>query len=121
MLVLHELFKLLNILVPVESYTLPLSSVSSCPAGLLVIALEAFRNIIMNDIPDIGFVYAHAKSNGCNNHINLFHEKTVLVSRPCGRIHTGVIGKRFYTVNNQGLCKFFNLFTAKTVNNSRFT
>ena len=40
-------------------------SVPTCASDLLGIAFQAFRKVVMVDIPNIGFVDSHPESNGC--------------------------------------------------------
>src|SRR5512133_156315 len=78
-LALHEFFKLLDILVTIESYAIAFTTVATGASCLLVIAFETFRNIVMDNESYVGLINAHSKCNGSNNHIGFFHQKSVLI------------------------------------------
>ncbi len=116
-LALHKLFKFLNILIRIECNALPLAAITSCPSGFLVITFQAFGNIIVHHKTHIGLINPHPKGNGCDNNIHVFHQKLVLISRPGGRIHAGMISQGLDSVHLQRLGQLFHFLTAQAINN----
>ena len=117
---LHEFLKFLYVLVAVERYALPLASVSSGAPGLLIIAFDTFRNIVMDDKSHIRFVYAHAERYGSNDDIYLLHQELVLVLRPCPGIKPCMVRSSLDAVDVQQFCQFLHLFPAQTVYDAGF-
>ena len=74
----------------------------------------------MDDIPYVGFVDPHTKSNGSNDHVCFFHQECILIARTLLRIHAGMIRERFDTVCFQDIGKLFHLLTAQTIDNTWF-
>ena len=99
---LHKLLKLLDIFGRIECDTFTFAPITAGTSGFLVVAFQAFGDIVVNDKADVGFVYSHSKSDGCHNHINVFHQEFILISRTGCRVHSGVIGQGFYVVYDKG-------------------
>ena len=55
-------------------------TVASGPARFLVISLDVFGQIVMDDEADVRFVDAHAKGNGGANHTDFVAQEKFLVS-----------------------------------------
>ena len=68
---------------------------------------------------DIGFVDTHAKSDGSDNDIDLFHEELVLIVLAGLAIETGMVRQCLDAVNSKGLRQFFHFFTAQSINDAR--
>ena len=115
---LHEFFQLLQVFIGIKSDALALTAIAAGSSGFLVISFEAFGNIIMDDIPYVGFVDPHTKSNGSNDHVCFFHQERILIARTLLRIHAGMIRERFDTVCFQDIGKLFHLLTAQTIDNT---
>ena len=47
--------------------------------GLLVVALQIFRQIIVHDKPDVRFINAHSERNGRGDHANVVPQERVLI------------------------------------------
>src|SRR5690606_4022954 len=77
-LVAHQVFKLGNIFMRIIQDTLSFQTISSGPAGFLIIVFNTFRNVIMDNETNIGFVNTHSECNGSHNYLNLFTHKLVL-------------------------------------------
>ena len=74
----------------------------------------------MDDKAYVGFVDAHSECNGCDNNVDLFHQKFILVSTSGICIHSGMIGGCFDSVDLQYFCQFFYFFTAEAVDDAGF-
>ena len=75
----------------------------------------------MNDEADIRFVDAHSKSDGSTNHVDLLHEKLVLIGRAGSRIHAGMVGQGLDAINFQCFSQLFHLFPGKAVDDAGFS
>ena len=100
--VVQKFLELFNVLMAVKSQTMASSAISSRSSRFLVIALQTLGNVVVDDEPDIGLIDPHAKGNGGDHHIHLFHEERVLMTGACGRIQTRVVGKGFDPIHLQG-------------------
>ncbi len=98
-LALHELLKFLDVLVTVERNALTFASVSSGASGLLIIAFDALRNVVMDDETHVRLVDSHSKGDGGDNDVDLLHQKLVLILCTCLRIKACVIWRRLYPVD----------------------
>src|SRR5574344_1272114 len=116
---LTKLFEFRQVLLRVEGKTLTLSSVSASPARLLVIFLYALGYIIMDDIPHIGFINTHAKSNRGHYDLHPFHQEVILIVRTGDRIHTCMIGQGTDAIYPQRLGKLIHLLAAETIHDAR--
>ena len=61
--------------------------------GFLVVALERFRQVVVHDPAHIGFVDAHAKGDGGDDHLRIIANERFLVVAARACIETGVIGQ----------------------------
>ena len=105
----------MHILAVVESYALAFAAVASGTSGLLIVALQALGYVIMDNITYIGLVNTHAKSNGCHNHVNLFHDKGILSLGTGGSLHACMVGHGRYLIGLKYLGQLLNLFTGQAV------
>ncbi len=117
---LHKLLQFLQILVGIKSDALAFAAIASCTSRLLIITFEALGNIVMNHITYIGFINTHTESDGCHNHIHLFHQERVLIGRADSRIHSGMVSQGFDTIRLQDVCKLLDLLAAQTINDAGF-
>ncbi len=117
---MHKFFQFLNVFITVKCDAFPFSPISAGASGFLVIALQAFGYIVMNDEPHIGFVNAHSKSDGGHNHIHIFHQEFILVSRTGSSIHPCMVWQRFNPVHLKCFCYLFHFLPAQTINDARF-
>ena len=118
-LALHELLQLLYVLITIECYALSLSSVTACSSGLLIISLDALRDVVMDDETHIRLVDAHSECYRRHNDVNLLHQEPVLILRPCLRIKTGMVWRRLDAVDVQQFRKLFHLLSAEAVDDAR--
>ena len=63
-------------------------------AGLLVIGLDALRQIEMRDEAHVGLVDAHAERDGGDDHDAVLVDEAVLVAGAHAGVEAGVIGQR---------------------------
>ena len=71
-------------------------AVASGAAGLLVVRLQALRQVEVGDEADVRLVDAHPESNRGDHHHALAADEAVLVGLPLPRVHAGVIGQRLH-------------------------
>ena len=117
-LALHEFLQFQDVLVAVECDALSFLSVSAGTSGLLVVALEALGDVIVNHEPYVGFVYAHAEGYGRHYDVHLLHEEHVLVLGPGGGVHAGVIGQGLDAVDVEEFGYLLGLFPAEAVDDA---
>ena len=77
-----------------EQEAVPGQAVAPGAAGFLVVALDVFRQVVMNDPADVGLVDAHAEGDGRADDAGLVPEEKILVAGPLGGIEAGVVGPR---------------------------
>src|SRR5947207_6005451 len=56
-------------------------SVAACAPGLLVIALQVFREIVMHHEADVWFVDAHSECNCRSDHAHIVSQERFLIVR----------------------------------------
>ena len=66
-------------------------AVASGASGLLVVALDALRQVEVRDEPHVGLVDAHAERDGGDHHDAVLAEEARLVGRPHRRRQAGVV------------------------------
>ena len=98
-LVAQEFFQFKDVFIGVESRTTPFEAIPAGAASLLIVVFDAFGHIVVDDKTHIGFVDAHAESDGCYDDVHGFHEKFVLGAGARFRIQSCVVGSCFYIVD----------------------
>src|SRR5690606_37123793 len=83
---LEKFLQFLNVFIAVKGDAFPFAAVTSGSSGFLIVALQTFKNIVVNYKTYIRLVNSHTKSNGGNNHIGFFHQKFILMLGSCGRM-----------------------------------
>ena len=95
--VLHHAARHYHVLWPEQQQGIRRQSITPGTTGFLIIALNIFRQIIMNHETHIGLVDPHAKGHGSHHHVHFVaHEFFVRLLALCGR-QTGVVRKRAKT------------------------
>ena len=64
-----------------EQQTFARQPVAAGAPGLLIIALDVLRQIVVNDEADVGLVDAHAEGDGRADHAHLIAQETLLMRR----------------------------------------
>ena len=75
----EEVPESLYVLFGVEGNAVSLEAVASGAPCFLIIALEAFRHIVVDNVADVGFVNPHAKGNRRDNDVTLLLQEGILV------------------------------------------
>ena len=83
----HEKLDFFCVAVTVEKEGVGALSVASRAADFLIVLLEAFRQIVVDDEADVGFVDAHAEGDGRDHDADLVAEKPLLI------LGAGFVGK----------------------------
>src|SRR5207244_11083219 len=76
-----------------EQQTFARQTVASGAPGLLIIALDVFRQIVMHHEADVGFIDAHAERDGGANHPDFIAQELLLIAGAVLGLHAGVIGR----------------------------
>src|SRR5260221_5668413 len=63
-----------------EQKALARQAIATGAAGLLIITLDVFRQIVVHHKPHIGFIDAHAEGDGSTYHTYLIAQKQLLVA-----------------------------------------
>ena len=71
-LITHQVFQLGHILMRVIENAFSFHAIATTATSLLVIILNRLGDIIMYHKTDVRFIDPHSKSNGGNDHINIF-------------------------------------------------
>ena len=117
-LVLDELPAHPDVREPVEHVRLGRPAVAPGAADLLVVGLDAARQVGMEDVAHVGLVDPHAEGDrGDDDHARLGHEK-VLVRLAVRRIHAGVVGQRPDPVRGQQRRGLFGLPARQAVDDA---
>src|SRR6266436_3953560 len=67
-----------------QQYAFAWQSVPAGAPGLLIIALQVFREIVMHHEADVGFVDAHSKSNRGRDQADIVSQERFLIFRTLG-------------------------------------
>ncbi len=116
--VLHELFQFTQVLMGIEGDADTLSAISSSTSRLLVIALQALGDVVMDDETHVGLVDTHTKGDGGDDDIKAFHEEVVLCLRTSSRVKSSMIRCRLDIIRPQYLCEFLHLLAGKTIDDT---
>ena len=68
-------------------------TVTPGPAGFLIIALNASRHVMVNNVADVGFIDTHTKSDRGNHNVDFIGNKLPLNKGAFICLHTRVIGR----------------------------
>ena len=117
-LALHELFELADILVAVVGDAAAFLAVTSGTSCLLVIALYALGDVVVDDETHVGLVDTHAEGYGSDYHVDLLHQEGVLVLRAGLGVKAGMVGARLYVVDTQQFGKLLDLLAAEAVDDA---
>jgi hypothetical protein len=93
--------------------------VATCPAGLLVIALDMPRKVGVDHEPDVRLIDAHAEGNGRHDHGHLVAVECLLVPLPLLRGQAGVIGKRLDATRCKEVSGFHDRIPRGAINDPR--
>ena len=69
-------------------------AVAAGAPGLLIIGLDAFRQIEMRDEAHVGFVDAHAERDGGDDHDAVLVDEAILIAGAQAGVEAGMIGQR---------------------------
>ena len=114
-LALHELFKLLYVLLAVICKAYTLLSVAAGTSRLLIITLQALWDIVMYDETHVRLVYAHAEGYGRHYHVHVLAQEAVLVLGPDFRIQAGVVRQGPDVVDAQEGSELLHLLAAQAI------
>ena len=103
-----------------EQEALAWESVTTGAAGFLIIALDVFWEIVMDDVADVGLVDSHAEGDGRRDDAHFVAKEEFLVARALGGSEAGVIGERLDSVLAQFFGDAFGGFPAETVDDPAF-
>ena len=98
-LIAQEFFESQNILIAVKSDAGTIAAVAAGAAGLLVVIFNTFGDIEVDDKAYIRLVDPHAKGDGSDDDIDLFHEEIILGLVACLGIETSMIRCSLYIID----------------------
>ena len=93
-------------------------AVPASAANFLVIALQVFGEVSVNDETDIGLVDAHAESNRRNHQRRFTVEEALLVPATHSVFQAGVVGQGGPAVRVEGGAQFIGLLARAAVDNA---
>src|SRR5262249_29044250 len=93
-------------------------TVAARAASFLIIALDVFRQVVMDDEPDVGFVDAHAECDRGAYHPHFVAQKKFLMLRTLSRGQAGVIRLGRETVFIEAVRDALGGFAALAINDS---
>ena len=115
---LKELLQFLNVPVAVECDAVAFTTVPSGATRLLVIALQGLRHVVVNDIPDVRLIDAHAKCDGRHDDVHVLHQELILDAAALVGVHPCMVPQGLDPVDTQYFGDFFHLFAAQAINNA---
>ena len=118
---LVEFLKFMDILIIIESNAIPLASVTTGAARLLVITFKALGDVVMDNEAHIRFVDTHAEGDGGDNHIHFLHQEFVLILFTGLAIESCVIRECLDAVHHQSFGQFLHFFTAEAIHDARLS
>ena len=114
-----EFLKLMDILVIIESNAITFPTVTTGTARLLIVSLQALRDIVMDHETHIGFVDTHAESDSCHDDIDFLHQELVLVLLAGLAIQSRMVRQGAYAVDHKRLGQFLHFLPAQAINDAR--
>ena len=115
---LHELLQFLDVLIAIISNALSFLAVSAGTTRLLIVALDALGNVVVDDKAYVRLVNTHTKRNGSHNDIDFLRKEEVLVLCPCLGIQASVVRKGLDAVDGKHLGQFLHLLAAEAVDDA---
>ena len=99
-----------------EQQTLTRQTVASGAARFLVVALDVFRQVVMNHEAHVRFVDAHAERDGGANHPDFIAQKQLLIAGAVAGLHASVIRRGLHAIGGQPCGDALGRFAALAVN-----
>ena len=111
----------LDVVRAVETQADTFSAVTTCTTGLLIIALQTLRYVVMYDKTNIRLVNTHSEGDCRYDHLTLLHQERILVrtSRLC--VHSRVVGSCTNSVYLQHFRQILHFLACQAVNNTALT
>ena len=103
----------------VEEERLAVQPVAAGAAGFLVVALDVFGQVYVDDVAHIAFVDAHAKGNGGHHNLHLIFQELLLVRSALFGGHACVVGQGFEALFAQVLGERLGAFAAEAIDDAR--
>ena len=101
-----------------EQQTLTRQTVASGAARFLVVALDVFRQVVMNHEAHVRFVDAHAERDGGANHPDFIAQKQLLIAGAVAGLHASVIRRGLHAIGGQPCGDALGRLAALAVNDS---
>ena len=93
-------------------------AVAAGATGFLIVALDIFGQVVVDDPADIGFVDAHAEGDGRADDPRIVAEKLLLIFAALGGGEAGVVGAGGETAAGEGFGDAFGGGAARAVNDA---
>ena len=101
-----------------QQHTLRRQTVAPGPAGLLIVALDVFRQVVMNHKTHVRFVDAHTKRNRGADDLNLVADECLLIFGARRGIEPGVVGGTAQALLGEPLGQTLGGIPARAVNDA---
>ena len=115
---LHKLIQFRKILMTIESQTDALTTITAGTTGLLIIAFERLRYVVMDHETHVGLVDTHTKGDGGNDNIDSLHKEVVLRLRAGSAVKTGMIGSRLDIISTEHLGQVLHLLARQAIDDA---
>ncbi len=116
--VLHEFLELLQVLRRIEGETDALTAIAAGATRLLIIALEALGNVVVDDEAHIGLVDTHTEGDGGHDDVDVLLEEVILRLRTFIGLQSGVVRRGLEAVELQLGRQLLHLLARETVDDA---
>src|SRR5882724_10696580 len=116
--VLHEMLQLGDILMRIIKDTISFQPITARTAGLLVIVLDGFRYVEMDDEPDVRLVDAHPECNSGYDHLHILVEEKILPFRTQLTVQAGMVGHGLDAIGDQHIGQLFRCFPVERIDDT---
>jgi len=114
-----EIIYFADICIAIKKCAMRGQTVATCAPDLLIIVLDAFGQIKVNDEAHIGFVDAHAERDGSNDDLHIIADKRLLVFAAIRIIHPRMIRADRIMFGGEIRGEFVHLFARETIDDAR--
>ena len=101
-----------------QQHTLRRQTVAPGPAGLLIVALDVFREVVVNHKPHVRFIDAHTKRNRGADDLNLVADERLLIFGARRGIEPSVVGGTAQALLGEPLGQTLGGIPARAVNDA---
>ena len=92
-----------------------LATITPRTPGLLVVALETLRHIVVDDVAHIGLVYTHTEGDGSDDDVDTLFDEGILVLSTLLGVEPCMVGQSLDPISLEHLGEVHHLRTAHAV------